>query len=179
MTTTETSSGNNHSNHIWEMAVDSETLSTLDEWYHTWQSGCSCLTYTECQGILAGEKQTRHLCLLQWKRLRRWCCPIATDKSLNPSKYYEKNIFQVFRRLDKFCLDEDLTNSSSPSELLFNYMNYCLPRTLMKVERRCHNKAKLMDSGSSKRANFTSMLPIPFNRSHQHLILINRNRIFS
>lgn len=43
MTTTETLSGNDPSNHVWKMALDSKTLSAPDEWYHTWQRDCSRL----------------------------------------------------------------------------------------------------------------------------------------
>lgn len=53
MITTETSSGNDHSNRIWEMAVDSKTLSARDEWYHTWQRDCSRLACGKCQGVAA------------------------------------------------------------------------------------------------------------------------------
>lgn len=75
MTTTETSSGNDHSNHIWEMAVDSKTLSVLDEWYHTWQRDCSRLSCGEYQGVAAHLRRSTKasLCAAEWERLCRWC----------------------------------------------------------------------------------------------------------
>lgn len=51
MATTETSSGNDHSNHIWEMAALSRTLSALDEWYHTWQRDCGSPACRKCWGV--------------------------------------------------------------------------------------------------------------------------------